>query len=309
MIKRIACLVLTLILSLSCCAALADDPQPIETIPYEELPPAIDGQHHYLLLCVDQWTGKPHNLGNTDGIVIVTLDTRAHRVMLTSIIRDALVERPDGVIGRINYIAKNYGPEALCKVISQHVGVKIEKYLLFDFSQIASIVDFLGGVDIEITSTESNYLQRYAIPKDSTTPRLRGAGTYHFNGHSAVIYMRIRKVGGGGDFMRTQRVRTVLSTLADQCREITLEEARALVDSVLENTTLTNMSTDEMVEAMNYAMELRGCTVEELRLPPDGAATPITYAGMSVQEIDWVACRQAMDEYLQNSFLVLDDEE
>ena len=237
MIKRIVCLVLTLILSLSCCAALADDPQPIETIPYEELPPAIDGQHHYLLLCVDQWTGKPHNLGNTDGIVIVTLDTRAHRVMLTSIIRDALVERPDGVIGRINYIAKNYGPEALCKVISQHVGVKIEKYLLFDFSQIASIVDFLGGVDIEITSTESNYLQRYAIPKDSTTPRLRGAGTYHFNGHSAVIYMRIRKVGGGGDFMRTQRVRTVLSTLADQCREITLEEARALVDSVLENTT------------------------------------------------------------------------
>lgn len=309
MIKRIVCLVLTLILSLSCCAALADDPQPIESIPYEELPPAIDGQHHYLLLCVDQWTGKPHNLGNTDGIVIVTLDTRAHRVMLTSIIRDALVERPDGVIGRINYIAKNYGPEALCKVISQHVGVKIEKYLLFDFSQIASIVDFLGGVDIEITSTESNYLQRYAIPKDSTTPRLRGAGTYHFNGHSAVIYMRIRKVGGGGDFMRTQRVRTVLSTLADQCREITLEEARALVDSVLENTTLTNMSTDEMVEAMNYAMELRGCTVEELRLPPDGAATPITYAGMSVQEIDWVACRQAMDEYLQNSFLVLDDEE
>ena len=309
MIKRIVCLVLTLILSLSCCAALADDPQPIETIPYEELPPAIDGQHHYLLLCVDQWTGKPHNLGNTDGIVIVTLDTRAHRVMLTSIIRDALVERPDGVIGRINYIAKNYGPEALCKVISQHVGVKIEKYLLFDFSQIASIVDFLGGVDIEITSTESNYLQRYAIPKDSTTPRLRGAGTYHFNGHSAVIYMRIRKVGGGGDFMRTQRVRTVLSTLADQCREITLEEARALVDSVLENTTLTNMSTDEMVEAMNYAMELRGCTVEELRLPPDGAATPITYAGMSVQEIDWVVCRQAMDEYLQNSFLVLDDEE
>ena len=309
MIKRIVCLVLTLILSLSCCAALADDPQPIETIPYEELPPAIDGQHHYLLLCVDQWTGKPQNLGNTDGIVIVTLDTRAHRVMLTSIIRDALVERPDGVIGRINYIAKNYGPEALCKVISQHVGVKIEKYLLFDFSQIASIVDFLGGVDIEITSTESNYLQRYAIPKDSTTPRLRGAGTYHFNGHSAVIYMRIRKVGGGGDFMRTQRVRTVLSTLADQCREITLEEARALVDSVLENTTLTNMSTDEMVEAMNYAMELRGCTVEELRLPPDGAATPITYAGMSVQEIDWVACRQAMDEYLQNSFLVLDDEE
>ena len=306
--KRILCILLALVLALAAVPALADMPKDIETIPFDELPEPLDGQHHYLLLCVDQWTGKPHNLGNTDGIVLATLDTRAHRVMLTSFIRDALVKRPDGKIGRINYIAKNYGPEALCKVISEHVGVKIEKYILFDFSQISNIVDFLGGVDIEITASESSYLQRYAIPKDSTTPRLKGAGTYHFNGHSAVIYMRIRKVGGGGDFMRTQRVRTVLSTLADQCREITLEDARRLVDTVLDNATMTNVSTDEMVEAMNYAMSLRGCTIEELRLPPDGAATPITYASMSVQEIDWDACRAAMEDYLQNSFLIMDED-
>lgn len=306
--KRMLCILLAVVLALAAVPALADMPKDIETIPFDELPEPLDGQHHYLLLCVDQWTGKPHNLGNTDGIVLATLDTRAHRVMLTSFIRDALVKRPDGKIGRINYIAKNYGPEALCKVISEHIGVKIEKYILFDFSQISNIVDFLGGVDIEITASESSYLQRYAIPKDSTTPRLKGAGTYHFNGHSAVIYMRIRKVGGGGDFMRTQRVRTVLSTLADQCREITLEDARRLVDTVLDNATMTNVSTDEMVEAMNYAMSLRGCTIEELRLPPDGAATPITYASMSVQEIDWDACRAAMEDYLQNSFLIMDED-
>ena len=306
--KRMLCILLALVLALAAVPALADMPKDIETIPFDELPEPLDGQHHYLLLCVDQWTGKPHNLGNTDGIVLATLDTRAHRVMLTSFIRDALVKRPDGKIGRINYIAKNYGPEALCKVISEHVGVKIEKYILFDFSQISNIVDFLGGVDIAITASESSYLQRYAIPKDSTAPRLKGAGTYHFNGHSAVIYMRIRKVGGGGDFMRTQRVRTVLSTLADQCREITLEDARRLVDTVLDNATMTNVSTDEMVEAMNYAMSLRGCTIEELRLPPDGAATPITYASMSVQEIDWDACRAAMEDYLQNSFLIMDED-
>lgn len=306
--KRMLCILLALVLALAAVPALADMPKDIETIPFDELPEPLDGQHHYLLLCVDQWTGKPHNLGNTDGIVLATLDTRAHRVMLTSFIRDALVKRPDGKIGRINYIAKNYGPEALCKVISEHIGVKIEKYILFDFSQISNIVDFLGGVDIEITASESSYLQRYAIPKDSTVPRLKGAGTYHFNGHSAVIYMRIRKVGGGGDFMRTQRVRTVLSTLADQCREITLEDARRLVDTVLDNATMTNVSTDEMVEAMNYAMSLRGCTIEELRLPPDGAATPITYASMSVQEIDWDACRAAMEDYLQNSFLIMDED-
>ena len=138
---------------------------------------------------------------------------------------------------------------------------------------------------------------------------MAGAGTYRFGGHAAVIYMRIRKAGGGGDFMRTKRVRTVLSTLADQCREISFDDALALVDNVMENSTMTNMNLDEMRQAASYAYDLRGCTVEELRIPIDGAATPINYAAMAVQEIDWPACRDAMQNYLQSSFLVLDDEE
>ena len=131
---------LIIILVLLTCGATAvcetRTPKPISTIPYDELSPIIDGQHHYLLLCTDVWHGNPNNLGNTDGIVLVTLDTRAHRVMLTSFIRDALVERPkedepDKMgIGRINYIAKRLGPEMLCRVISQHIDVKVEKYIL-----------------------------------------------------------------------------------------------------------------------------------------------------------------------------------
>ncbi|MDO4838874.1 MAG: LCP family protein [Clostridia bacterium] len=308
--KRILCLMMSLVLLVAMAGtALADTPKPIETIPYDELPATIDGQHHFLLLCVDQWHGKPGNLGNTDGIVLVTLDTRAHRVMLTSFIRDALVVRPDGHIGRINYIAKNYSPEDLCQVISTHIGVKVEKYILFDFSQIQTIIDFLGGVDITVNSEEASYLKRYAISSTSTTPSMAGAGTYRFGGHAAVIYMRIRKAGGGGDFMRTQRVRTVLSTLADQCREISWDEALSLVDNVMANTTMTNMNLEEMQQAASYAYDLRGCTVEELRIPIDGAATPINYASMAVQEIDWPACREAMQNYLQSSFLVLDDED
>ena len=286
MMKRLVSLMLACVLLLVAAPALADTPQPIETIPYEELPEPFDGQHHYLLLCVDQWYGKPGNLGNTDGIVLVTVDTRAHRVMLTSFIRDALVERPDGKIGRINYIAKNYGPEALCKVISQHIGVKVEKYILFDFNQIQTIIDYLGGVTLTVTDAEADYLNRYRISRTATTPSMDKAGTYLFGGHAAVIYMRIRKAGGGGDFMRTQRVRTVLSTLADQCREISYEQARDLVDSVMANTTLTNMNLDEMVQAMEYAYGLRGATIEELRIPQDGDATPINYASMAVQEIN-----------------------
>lgn len=285
--------------------ALATTPQPVSTVPYDELPPVIEGQHHYLLLCVDQWSSKPNNLGNTDGIVLVTLDTRAHRIMLTSLIRDALVERPDGKIGRVNYIAKDYSPEALCQVLSVHFGVRIEKYIIFCFGQIRDIIDYFGGVDITINAAEAHYMRINDIRPTSGKPIISRPGTYHFDGHSAVIYMRIRKAGGGGDFMRTQRVRTVLSTLADMCREISYEDARALVDVILANSTRTNMTLSDMIDAMEQAYSLRGCTMEELRLPPDGAVHGITYAGMSVQEVDWEACRASMYNYLQNSFLVL----
>lgn len=179
--KRLMSLLLTLCLLIPCLAApaLADTPKPIPTIDYDSIPEPREGLHHYLLLCSDQWTNK---LVNTDGIVIVTLDTVTHRIMLTSIIRDALVERPDGVIGRINYIARNSGPEALCKVISQHLGIKIEKYILLNFQMIANIIDYLGGVDITVNASEAAYLRRYPLDPGQTEPTMAQAGTYCFTG-------------------------------------------------------------------------------------------------------------------------------
>lgn len=306
--KRLLSALLAVLLVWTAAPALAGTPKPIEIIPYEEIPEPSDGQHHYLLLCTDSWKANPKNIGNTDGIVLVTLDTRAHRVMLTSIIRDALVQRPDGVIGRITYIAKNYGPEALCKVISQHLNVKVEDYILFDFGQIARIIDHLGGVDIEVNASEATYLRRYPLESHQTSPAMGYAGTYKFYGRAAVIYMRIRKAGGGGDFMRTQRVRTVLSTLADQCREITYDQAKELLDAIVENTLLTNMNTEQLVAAMDQAYGLRDCTVEELRIPQDDAVHPISYAGMSVQELDWAMCREDFENYLGSSWLVMDED-
>ncbi len=41
----------------------------------------------------------------------------------------------------------------------------------------------------------------------------------------------------------------------------------------------------------------------------DGAVEAINFANMAAQEVDWLTCRQAMDNYLQNSFLVIDDED
>lgn len=340
-------------------------PEHIEIVPYDELPPVVEGQHHYLLLCIDQWrrdarpdgikspkqsNGRRRDMyGNTDGIVLLTLDTRAHRIMLTSFIRDAIVRKynstdDDEHFTRINYVYNDYGPEALCRTISEHIGVRVEKYIMFTFKQIANIVDYLGGIQIELTDAEIDAL-RYTVlagtvtdPNGSditsgTSSSSHPAGLYTFKttewglkqnaktekekpntlikrtgGCSAVLYMRIRKFGGGGDFMRTQRARNVLSILADKCRAMSWDEAQALANNILENNNKTNMNLDEILQAADQAFSLRNCTVEELRIPHDNyAVRRIKYAGMMTEEINWPYCRERMYDYLQNSFLVVDD--
>ncbi len=308
MMKRLFAMLMTLVLLMTGLTAMADtQPTPIEKIPYDQIPENRDGIHHYLLLCMDQWTGGLKD--NNDGIVLLTFDTRAGRIMLTSLLRDSLVERPDGKIGRINYIVKNYGPEALCNILSTHLNIKVEKYVIFNFQQIANIIDYMGGVEIEVDANEAAYLRRYPLSNTQTTPPMNRAGSYLFTGRAAVIYMRMRKGNTGGDFMRTARVRNVLSILADKCRVMTYDQAKALLDSVVENSTTTNMSGDDLLKALDQAYSLRSCVIEELRLPQDDARTPITYAGMSVQDINWAMCREDMAEFLECGWLVIEDED
>ncbi len=432
--RRFLCLLLVLLIP---GAALAESgwadvdlpknrmPEHIETVPWEEIQPSSLGQHHYLLLCIDEWQSLPRpadatpppldegrgpdRYGNTDGMVILTLDTAAHRIMLASIVRDAAILKPGSTdekqyYGRINYIYNDFGPEALCKLISEHLGIKIEKYILFNFSQIQDIIDLpsLDGVDIELNKNEIAYLARFAVPKHSVikadgyfaaegdplalhyvtesqqpldfsipssvfsetkngnvteTVSFSGsagssvsfdksgacsitlpdgtvekgfysyehgrlavmtgedvhlnetapAGLYHMKGHSALLYMRIRKSSRGDtDFMRTQRVRNVLSALADKCRVFTLDQANDLANSIMQHNDTTNMSLKEMTDAASIAYSLRDCTIEEFRVPGQEDVRSITFGNMSALEINWTSVRSKYLEFLDHTTLVRD---
>ncbi len=440
--RRFVCLLLILLISCAFVAGSEADwatadipavrmPEYIETVPWDEIDPVAPGQHHYLLLCIDRWesaprpadapsiaseTGRGRDLyGDTDGMVILTLDTAAHRIMLTSIIRDAIVvkpgrtgENPSFDYGRINYVYNDSGAEALCRLISEHLGIRIEKYILFNFSQIQDIIDLpsFDGVDVELSKDEIRYLALFAVPKHSATKadgyfsaegdplnlhyvtkslypldfqvpasafseslsgnvtedvsftgsdassgssitfypdgrcrvvlpdgsaessfysyehgrlavmsgddlylnEIAPPGLYHLKGHSALLYMRMRKGGRGDtDFMRTQRVRNVLSALADKCRTFTLDQANDLANSIMQHNDTTNMSLKEMTDAAGIAYSLRDCTIEEFRVPPEGDVRPITYGNMSAEEINWTSVREKFHEFIDHTTLVYRD--
>ena len=311
----------------------------------DQIPPSPAGVQHYLLIAMDKWQNNPENPGYNDGLVLLTFDEVSGRVMVTSIIRDLLVIKPDGVPGRINRIVRQYDPEALMDVINRHFGLQVTKYVLMDWRHIMEIVDAAGGVKVRLTSEEVNYLKHWAVPVNSTQPVLSAPGEYHLNGFAAVIYMRIRKrrtadSGETQDFGRTHRVRTVLSGIAQNLRDYSFEEAEALLNRVIaiwnepfdksytypgiRNNGIftygisprspdvkryqTNISLLDLVEAMRVAFLLRTSEVEQLRLPFDGMVRPYVYAGGDCQLADFDKVRAQLHALMfPESFVVVDE--
>ena len=320
--KKWLSLVVCFCILLTVCPALAETPKEIPLLELEDVPDTPAGVHNYLLLCVDSWNGKANNLGNTDGIVLVTVDEYAHRLMLTSFIRDLLIQKTsdpaDGFNRLSRYVPQNghnqQAVENLCTLFATHFGVKIDHYVVIDWTMIRNIIDAAGGVDITVTAGEATRLKSKDAYKSSwTEPVLSGAGTYHFTGYAAVIYMRIRSStvvnGEANDFRRTSRARSVLTNIAKSLSDVSYDQALELLDTVVENTLLTDMSTMDMLEAVDLAYTARQWEIEQMRIPIKGTYEGITYANGSCQQIDFVANREALYNFLYGGFVVAEDDE
>ena len=178
----------------------------------------------------------------------------------------------------------------------------------------------MGGVDVELTRSEINYLRDgYVINKgqavsldgkwDVRANKNAPEGVYHLKSWAAVLLMRIRKDNSEGDLLRTGRARKVLSALADKCRTLTLDQAIDLVNNLSSHANKTNLSAEDLVQAAQYAWSLRDQVIEERRVPEDDDVRPITFANMAAKEINWKAAREKILDYLHYNYLVMDDDD
>ncbi len=352
-----------LLLSVSAANA-ADKPNDIPVLSMEDIPETPKGMHHYFLICIDAETDYIKNQikktghmwdFHTDGMMLITLDESTQRVMVTTFNREILIQRPDGKFGRINNFLDHDGwayaydkttleaIQGLIDTINTHFALRIEKFIVVDFSQVQKILDTIGGIDITLTSKEKKRIESYG----TTIQEKNSDGTYHLSGYQAVLYMRIRKNTATEKYMhedghvysdndtngRTYRSRKVASTVAEKLKNISLGEATDLLDLILVNLWYTNMTTDDFINALYIAMQLRGVPVAHINMPvtnpskqkDDGSwyeETPslkdfnkgnrsycsIGYAGMAVLQVNYDLNRKALWDFLLDSFVVVDEE-
>jgi LCP family protein required for cell wall assembly len=249
--------------------------------------------------------------GRTDSMMILSINTVEKTIKLTSLMRDSYVKIPDHKDNRLNAAYTLGGVPLLVSTIETNFGILIDNTVLVNFKAFQNIIDILGGVDIELTQAEADYLNttNYISKHDDSTECF--AGMNHFNGMQALGYCRVRYVKGidgeSNDFGRTNRQRTVLSQLYQNYKDASLTTLLELVNEILPYVT-TDMTKDEIIDYVMVALTLKSDELETFRLPMDNAYQNVSIRGMSVLNLDWEKNRAALKEFIYGELPIDEDE-
>lgn len=243
---------------------------------------------HYLLLGFDFWGDETIGVSYSDTNMLATIDRTNGRLMITSLLRDTYVEKPDGTWGRLNNIVRDEGFDVMLGTVSQNYGVTVDKYMAIGVKGLRRLIDAIGGVEITLTSTEAEKLAEVS--------GVRGKGTQRLGAPGVMAYIRLRKTDGD-EFGRTERQRKVLAQVFSQVQAMSLTEMMGLAQQLL-NEIETNMTLADVMDAVSAVYEYRGGTLEMMRLPIGGGYENATRHGMMVYELDWEANRAALEAFL-----------
>ena len=213
----------------------------------------------------------------SDAIMILTIDRVHNKIKLTSVARDSYVEmertRKDGTVytthDKITH-AWVYGKHQLAlKTLNTNFKMDITDFVSMNFWQFADIIDYVGGVDIDVSRSEMNvmnreyipYLNEYGIKCDYITK----TGMQHLSGGQALAYARNRYTGT--DLERGSRQREVLMAAYDQVKTMNAAKYPGLVKKILDQCS-TSLGDGEMLSLATWAATTKP-TIEQLGLPTE----------------------------------------
>jgi LCP family protein required for cell wall assembly len=235
-----------------------------------------DSVLNILLFGADVRPGK-NGYGNSDTMILLSIDNKHQKLKLTSFMRDTWVHIPGlNKDDRINAAYASGGPKLAIETVERNFGVDIDRYAVVDFTTFPQVIDILGGIDIDITDDEADYFN------DIYHTSMFSAGPLHMDGELALQYARARHLKGD-DFGRTQRQRNVIMTTVEKFKDTRDVGTLAnLLVQLLPNVT-TNITINEMGALANNALKYLNYPMEQLRIPSDG-----NYSNAKIQDGKWL---------------------
>ena len=249
------------------------------TEPEQTWPQVVSTQNVTTIMLVGQdnregESAEQHKL--SDSMIMCTINRETKTLTMTSILRDCYVPLPayaghGAGRNRINVCyhlgsewtgSSKGGMEMLALCVEQNFGIPIDHTIEVGFDSFEQIIDLMGGVDIELTEAEAKYMTEKIGYVGDMEP-----GYQTLDGLEALAYARIRKIDADGDFSRTNRQRTIITSLLSKCVKMNLWDLHKLATEILPLIT-TDMTTDEM---SNYIWEflpmLKDLTIVSQKIP------------------------------------------
>lgn len=262
---------------------------------------ATSGYRTIALYGVDS---RDQNLGsgtNSDSIIIASINEGTQEIKLVSVYRDTLMEIASGsmdVSQKVNYAYQVGGPVTAINTLNTNLDLNITDYVAVDFNAMASIIDAVGGVDVNILDDEVNNFNKNLAEQISLSGAyssgITEAGQYTLDGQQAVAYSRIRSTGKG-DITRTERQRIVLMKVIDKLLKADAGSLDSFVD-VSFKCISTSLNKDDIHNLVKSVAKYK--VVDTAGFPFAYETADLTDKGNCIVAADMAANVQALHEYL-----------
>lgn len=202
----------------------------------------IDGKSPLSILLLGTDTGAfgRTEQGNSDTMILVTINPETKKTTMVSIPRDTMAQIVGGdqvSYQKVNAAYNIGGSEAAMKTVTKLLNVPINFYVTVNMAGMTKIVDAVGGVDVNV--------------KFSWTDKLAGGysftkGKAHLDGAHALAYARMRYEDPEGDYGRQKRQREVIQQIVKKALSAdSLSNFQGVMDS-LSDAMRTNLTFDDI---------------------------------------------------------------
>lgn len=227
--------------------------------------------------------------GNSDAMIVMSLNKYTNSIKLTSLLRDTEVVVPgyENQATKLNSAYARGGVGLMINTINQNFDLDIQSFMMFDFWSASAIVDQVGGIRIPVTDDEVQYVNsgvshfNNLSGIEASDGHISQGGEQLLNGKQAIAWARIRAIGF--DYARTSRQRFVIQAMLERFGEQDVFTKMSTASTVL-GSIETNLTRFSMVNVGTKYMDTLD-SIEQSRVPEDGFFTTNTNNWNMI--VDW----------------------
>lgn len=205
-----------------------------ESISSDELS-RMNGYTNIALFGLDSRSGQLESGANSDTIMICSMNDTTGEIKLVSVYRDTYLDDGTGSYRKCTEVYAAGGAQQAISMLNKNLDLNITDYVTVNFEALVEAVDLFGGVDINLSEGEVQWLNGYLVEGREVLGKecedVAGPGLQTLNGMQALAYCRIRYIGL--DYERTERQRAVLEQLAMKAKKSDIFTLNKAVDQIL----------------------------------------------------------------------------